>query len=85
MFCIAAFIVFLFLGIFSVRYRKLAKKAWSCVARKITFRPCEIGFKEDAKNILIGKLILTKPKLAKFLDKWIELFAAIFVILSISS
>jgi len=83
MFCIAAFIVFLFLGIFSVRYRKLAKKAWSCVARKLTFRPCEIGFKEDAKNILIGKLILTKPKLAKFLDKWIELFATIFVILSI--
>lgn len=85
MFCIAAFIVFVFLGIFSVRYRKLAKKAWSCVVRKLTFRPCEIGFKEDAKNILIGKLILTKPKLAKFLDKWIELFATIFVILSIWS
>ncbi len=85
MFCIAAFIIFLFLGIFSVRYRKLAKKAWSCVVRKITFRPCEIGFKEDAKNVLIGKLILTKPRLAKFLDRWIELFAAIFVILSIWS
>ncbi len=85
MFCIAAFIIFLFLGIFSVRYRKLAKKAWSCVVRKITFRPCEVGFKEDAKNVLIGKLILTKPKLAKFLDKWIEVFATIFVVLSIWS
>lgn len=85
MFCIAAFIVFVILGIFSARYRKLAKKAWSCVARKVTFHPCEVGFKEEAKNMLIGKLILTKPKLAKFLDKWIELFATIFVILSIWS
>ncbi len=85
MFCIAAFIVFVILGIFSARYRKLAKKAWSCVVRKITFRPCEIGFKEDAKNVLLGKLILTKPRLAKFLDKWIEVFATIFVVLSVWS
>ena len=40
-------------------YRKLAKKAWVCVARKMTFRPCEIGFKEEAKNVLIGSLILS--------------------------
>ncbi len=85
MFCIAAFIIFIILGIFSARYRKLAKKAWVCVGRKLTFRPCEIGFKEDTKNILIGKLIFTKPKLAKFLDKWLDLFATIFVVLSIWS
>ena len=85
MFCIAAFIIFLILGIFSARYRKLAKKAWACVARKITFRPCEIGFKEEAKNMLIGSLILTRPKLAKFLDKWIESLATIFVVLSLWS
>jgi len=85
MFCIAAFIVFVVVGIFSVRYRRLAKKAWSCVARKITFRPCEIGFKEDTKNLLIGKLIFTRPRLAKFLDKWIEFFATIFVVLSVWS
>lgn len=85
MFCIAAFIIFLVLGIFSARYRKLAKKAWTCVARKITFRPCEIGFKEEAKNMLIGSLILTRPKLAKFLDKWIESLATIFVALSLWS
>lgn len=85
MFCIAAFIIFLILGIFSARYRKLAKKAWACVARKMTFRPCEIGFKEEAKNMLIGSLILTRPKLAKFLDKWIDTLATIFVILSLWS
>jgi len=85
MFCIAAFVVFVILGVFSARYRKLAKKAWICVVRKITFRPCEIGFKEETKNILIGKLILTKPKFAKFLDKWIEVFATVFVVLSVWS
>ncbi len=85
MFCIAAFIIFLILGIFSARYRKLAKKAWVCVARKMTFRPCEIGFKEEAKNVLIGSLILTRPKLAKFLDRWIEVLATIFVVLSLWS
>lgn len=85
MFCIAAFIIFLVLGIFSVRYRLLAKKAWRCVARKLTFRPCEVGFKEDAKNVLIGKLIFTRPRLAKFLDKWIEVFATVFVVLSVWS
>ena len=85
MFCISAFIIFAILGIFSARYRKLAKKAWICVARKITFRPCEIGFKEETKNIIIGKLILTRPRLARFLDRWIEIFATVFVILSIWS
>jgi len=85
MFCIAAFIIFLVLGVFSVRYRRLAKRAWYCVVRKITFRPCEIGFKEEAKNALIGKLIFTRPKLANFLDKWIELFATAFVALSLWS
>ena len=85
MFCIAAFIVFVILGIFSAKYRKLAKKSWSCVVRKVTFRPCDVGFKEESKNLLIGKLILTRPRLAKFLDRWIEVFATIFVVLSIWS
>lgn len=85
MFCIAAFIIFVVLGIFSARYRKLAKRAWGCVARNLTFRPCDIGFKKEVKDALIGKVILTRPNLAKFLDKWIEVFAALFVILSIWS
>tara|TARA_B100000745_G_scaffold298463_1_gene247179 strand:+ start:2159 stop:3229 length:1071 start_codon:yes stop_codon:yes gene_type:complete len=85
MFCIAAFIIFVVLGIFSVRYRSLAKKAWYCVGRKLTLRPCEIGFKEEAKDALIGRFILTRPRLARFLDRWIEVFATIFVVLSVWS
>ncbi len=82
MFCIAAFIIFAILGIFSASYRSLAKKAWKCTLRKMTFRPCDINFQEEAKARLLGRIIITKPRLAKFLDRWIGTFASVFVILS---
>ncbi len=85
MFCIVAFVVFVILGIFSARYRKLAKKAWGCVARKVTLRPCDTGFKQEARDVIIGKLVLTKPKLARFLDKYLDYLAALIVVLSIWS
>src|SRR3989339_67842 len=85
MFCIAAFIIFAILGIFSASHRKLARKAWYCVVKKITFKPCDINFSEEVKGKLLGKLIIRRPKLAKFLSKWFDLMAWIFVILSIWS
>lgn len=85
MFCIAAFIIFAVLGIFSASYRSLAKKAWKCVLRKMTFRPCDINFQEEAKAKLLGKFIVTKPRLARFLDRWIGVLASVFVILSVWS
>jgi len=85
MFCIAAFIIFAILGIFSASYRSLAKKAWKCVLRKMTFRPCDINFQEEAKAKLLGKFIITRPRLARFLDRWVGTFASVFVILSLWS
>ncbi len=85
MFCIAAFIIFAILGIFSASYRSLAKKAWKCTLRKMTFRPCDINFQEEAKAKLLGRFIITKPRLARFLDRWIGVFASVFVILSVWS
>lgn len=85
MICIAAFIVFALLGIFSAKYRAAAKKAWICVGRRITFRPCDTRLKDDIKNKLLGKLILTRPRLARFLDKWIEVLAFVFIVLTIWS
>ncbi len=82
MFCIAAFIIFAILGIFSASYRSLAKKAWKCTLRKMTFRPCDINFQEEAKARLLGRFVITRPRLAKFLDRWIGVFASAFVILS---
>lgn len=85
MFCIAAFIILGILAIFSASYRPLAKKAWHCVGRKIRFKPCDISFAEEMKGRLLGKLIIRRPKLAKFLDRWIDVLSFIFVILTIWS
>src|SRR5580658_1177823 len=85
MFCIAAFVILFFCGIFSAAYRELAKKAWHCVMRRITFRPCDINFSEEMKGKLLGRIILSHPHLARFLDRWIDMFAWIFAILSVWS
>ncbi len=85
MLCIAAFIVFAILGIFSAKYRSLTAKAWYCVRKRITFKPCDINFGEEVKSRLLGKMILKRPRLAKFLDKWLDWFAFAFVALSIWS
>lgn len=85
MFCIAAFIVFAILAIFSASFRPLAAKAWHCVLRRVTFRPCDISFGEEIKGKLVGKLIFTHPRLARFLNRWIDWLSFIFVVLSVWS
>ncbi len=85
MFCIAAFIVFAILAIFSASFRPLAAKAWHCVLRRITLRPCDISFSEEMKGKLVGKLIFTRPRLARFLNRWIDWLSLLFVVLSIWS
>ncbi len=85
MFCIAAFIVFSVLAIFSASFRPLAAKAWHCVLLRVTFRPCDISFGEEMKGKLVGKLIFTHPRLARFLSRWIDWLSFAFVILSIWS
>lgn len=85
MFCIAAFIIFAILSLFSASYRPLAKKAWHCTWRRITFRPCDISFGEEVKGRLIAKLILKHPRMARFIDRWSNVIAFFFVALSIWS
>ncbi len=85
MFCIVAFITFAILGIFSASYRSLAKKAWVCVSKRITLKPCDIDLQEEIRARLLGKLIFRRPRLAQFIDRWMNLFATIFVALSIWS
>ncbi len=85
MFCIAAFIVFAILAVFSASFRPLAAKAWHCVLRRVTFRPCDISFSEEMKGKLVGKLVFTHPRLARFLNRWIDWISFAFVALSIWS
>lgn len=85
MFCIAAFIVLAIISIFSVKYRKLAKKAWDCTLRRVTFRPCDTSFKEETKSKLLSHVANKTPKLVKTADIGIEIASFILVILTIWS
>lgn len=85
MFCIASFIVFAVIAIFSASFRPLAAKAWHCVLRRITLRPCDINFGEEMRGKLIGKLVFTHPRLARHVDRWLEVLSFLFVVLSIWS
>ena len=85
MFCIAAFIVFCVLAIFSATFRPLAAKAWHCTVRRITLRPCDIDFSQEMKGKIIGRAMRHSPRFAGFLNRWIDWFAFVFVALSIWS
>ncbi len=85
MFCIAAFLVFGILAIFSATYRPLAKQAWHCVLRRVSFRPCDINFSDEVRGRLIGKLVFRHPRVAKFLDRWLDWISFAFVALSVWS
>lgn len=85
MVCIAAFVIFAVLGLFSARYRHLARKAWACVLKRVTFKPCDINFQEEVKSRLLGKLILRAPRVARFVDRWSGVLSFLFVAVSLWS
>lgn len=85
MFCIAAFIVLAIISIFSARYRKLARKAWSCTIRRVTLRPCDTSFKEETKNKLLSHVAKKTPRLIKVADIGIEVASFVLVILTVWS
>ena len=63
--CIVALAVFAILGIGSLRFRKLAKEAFDCTFRTITFRVCKTNLDERIRARLTAQLMKTPP-LAKF-------------------
>ena len=85
MFCIAAFVILSILGIFSVRYRRMAVAAWKCVGRRATLRKCDTSFKEDMKSRLLAKTAVKHPKRVKYYDHGLEVLAFAFVLLMIWS
>src|SRR4028118_1076824 len=88
MLCILAFVIFLFffpiLGFFP-QYRRLFRRSWGCVFKKVTLKPCDINLGEELKTAFLGKLFFKFPLLAKFLDKTFSFWAALFVVINIWS
>ncbi|QAY70958.1 DsbA family protein [Xylanimonas protaetiae] len=63
--CIVSFVVLLVLSAFSARHRKLLKKSWGCVTRRVTLRACDSSFADDVKTSLLAPLALRVPRLVR--------------------
>jgi len=83
--CFIALPIFLILGIFSVKYRILAKDALECLGKTIIFRKCKSKLDERIKADLTGKIIKKSPKLGLFFYRNFQVISTIFIILLIAS
>ncbi len=86
MFCILAFVllVLLFpvLGI-SPSYRRWFRRAWGCVFKKMTLQPCDVNIWDELKNKLLGRFIFRFPRMTKFFDRTLAVWAIAFVLLNV--
>lgn len=78
--CLVAMVVFAVLGLFSAKYRKWAKEAFDCVARRLTLRPCKTEFNQKVRAKLTGKLMGKSPGLARFTHRHFEAISWVFTI-----
>jgi predicted DsbA family dithiol-disulfide isomerase len=85
MICIIALIVFSIMGIFSVTYRQLAAKAFDCVFRRLTLRPCQSGLDRQVKTSIISFFSKKNVKIARFVAKYFEILSWTFLIIMIVS
>ncbi|PRY70592.1 hypothetical protein B0I08_101729 [Glaciihabitans tibetensis] len=85
MFCIAAFIVLLFMGAVSARYRRYLSKAWSCTIRRVTFRPCDTTFKQDVKDHLLAPIAVRAPAMVRPASVALEVLAVLVILTTVWS
>ncbi len=85
MFCFVAFAVLAIMGIFSSTHRVLAREAFACIGRRVTFRPCDTGFREKMQGAMVGTLMRRSVRLARFVNKHFEFLAWIFFLLTVWS
>jgi len=85
MICIIALVVFSVMGIFSATHRALAKEALDCIFRRVTFRPCNTGFDERMKGMIVGRLINKSVLAARFVNKYFEFLSWGFIVITLVS
>ena len=82
--CFIGLIVFSILGIFSAKYRKLAKEAFRCVFLKVTLRPCE-GSLDTALKAETIKAFMFFPPLAAGILRHFEFFSSALTVIMLIS
>lgn len=85
MLCIAAFFILLIMGIFSATHRELAREAFGCVLHRLTLKPCQSSFQTKVKSGVINWLMKKNMRLASLFNKYAEILAWVFVILTLVS
>lgn len=85
MICIIALLIFGILGVFSAKYRTLAKESFRCVFLRLSFKPCETQLDQKIKSKLTSKLLTRSPRVARFVYKRFEILSWIFTILLFGS
>lgn len=83
--CFIALAVFGVLGIFSAKYRGLAKEAFDCVAKKVTLRRCDAAFDQKVKKMVFSSIFRFNGNAAFFVFKNFQALSVIFVILMLGS
>jgi thiol-disulfide isomerase/thioredoxin len=83
--CLVALVVLASMGIFSAKYRRWAREAFDCVARRITLRPCVSGFDEKVKAKITGRLMERHLGLARFAHRHFEAISWVFTAVMFAS
>jgi hypothetical protein len=85
MICVIALIVFGVLSIFSATHRPLAREAFDCVFRKITFRKCNTNLDQRIKGDIVAKTMKRSPAFARFIHRWFAVLSWLFLIIFVLS
>lgn len=81
--CLVALPVLALLGLFSAKYRTLAKESFRCVFTTLTFRACDASVDTRIRAQITADLAKTSKPLARFTRKYFTLLSYAFVILTV--
>ncbi|MFA6489271.1 MAG: DsbA family protein [Candidatus Micrarchaeia archaeon] len=81
MLCFVALAVLAVMSVFSAKYRPLAARAFDCVVKKATLRPCDTGLDEEIKAKSLAGIMRVSPKAAEFTARHFEILSFAFTAL----
>lgn len=85
MICVIALVIFGLLGLFSLKYRFLAKEAFECVFNRLRLRPCQTGLDQRIKSKIVAKVLKRHQATGKFINKYFEAISWFFVLITFIS
>ncbi|MFH0972061.1 MAG: thioredoxin domain-containing protein [Candidatus Micrarchaeota archaeon] len=79
--CIIGLVVFGILGIFSAKYRILAKEAFECVWNMARFKPCQGTLEDRIRREILSNAFRIHPNIAKYINRYFGILSWLFVAL----